>query len=279
MTDTPIVPDATRIGRTALLVANLEETTAFYRDVVGLTVLSRDGDTATLGVDETPLLVLTSADAQQPRAPEQTGLFHNAFRLPTRAALGAALDRIRERGQLSGASDHYVSEALYTADPEGNGVELYWDRPREEWPRADDGTIRIGTIPLELDDVAAQSDGAADAPAGTTVGHVHLEVSSLEATRAFYVDTLGLRVQTEAPSALFVAAGDYHHHLGLNTWNGRSQPAGGHGLAWFEFVVSDGETLDTVRRRLTETSTSVTELGDGFELADPDGITIRFRAE
>ena len=279
MTHTPIVPEDARIGRTALLVANLEETTDFYRDVVGLEVLSRDGDTATLGVDETPLLVLTTADAEQPRAPEQTGLFHNAFRVPTRAALGAALDRIRERGQLRGASDHYVSEALYAADPEGNGVEIYWDRPREAWPRADDGTVRIGTIPLELGDVAAQSDGATAVPTGTTVGHVHLEVSSMEATRAFYVDTLGLRVQTELPSALFVAAGDYHHHLGLNTWNGRSQPAGGHGLAWFEFVVPDEETLETVRRRLAETTTSVTELADCVELTDPDGITIRFRAE
>ncbi|SDM44323.1 catechol 2,3-dioxygenase [Halogranum gelatinilyticum] len=282
MTHSPAVPDTARIGRTALTVSDLDETVAFYRDVVGLTVQTHDDDAATLGVDGTPLLVLRRDAEAAPRDRDGAGLFHNAFLFPSRAALGAALDRVREHWRLSGASDHYVSEALYTSDPEGNGVELYWDKPREEWPRNDDGTADIGTIPLDIGEVAAASDGSASAPAGTTVGHVHLETTSLDAARDFYTETLGFGVQTELPSALFLAAGDYHHHLGLNVWNGRSKPVGGRGLAWFEVIVPDDETLATTRRRLAEAGAEVTDRGDaedGFELADPDGITIRFRAD
>jgi len=278
MAEFSLLPDTARIGRTALLVTDLDGMIDFYRDVVGLSVLTRRETTATLGVGETPLLVLDRDESASPRGHDQAGLFHNAFKVPTRTALGAALERIRERGHLDGASDHYVSEALYCTDPEDNGIEIYTDRPRAEWPRASDGTIRIGTAPLDLEDVAAQSDGSADAPAGTTVGHVHLEVSSIDATREFYVETLGLTVQTEAQSALFLAAGDYHHHLGTNAWNGRSQPAGGRGLAWFEFVVPDDETLATVRRRLDDADVAVADRTGGLELTDPDGISIRIRA-
>lgn len=278
MNVTPIVPETARIGRTALLVTDLDEMIDFYRDVVGFTVQTRRETTATLGVDETPLLVLNRGENASPRSREQAGLFHNAFKVPSRTALGAALDRIRGHWQLDGASDHYVSEALYLTDPEDNGVEIYTDRPREEWPREDDGTVQIGTAPLDLADVASQSDGATRAPPGTTVGHVHIEVSSLEAARAFYVGTLGLAVQTEARSALFLAAGEYHHHLGLNTWGNRSRPAGGRGLAWFELVVSDEETLATVRRRLEDADIPVGDRIDSLEITDPDGISLRIRA-
>ncbi|MDS0474417.1 VOC family protein [Natrinema sp. 1APR25-10V2] len=279
MTATPIIPDTARIGRTALLVADLDAMVDFYRDVVGLAVHARDETTATLGVDETPLLVLKRAENAPARSREAAGLFHNAFRVPSRTALGAALERVRDRWQLDGASDHHVSEALYLTDPEDNGVEIYRDRPKAEWPRTDDGSVRIGTVSLDLGDVAAQSDGAATAPPETTVGHVHLEVSSIDAARAFYVDTLGLRVQTAARSALFVAAGDYHHHLGLNTWNGRSKPLDGRGLAWFEFVVSDEGALATVRQRLEGADIFIREQGRSLEIRDPDGIPIRLRAE
>jgi len=280
MTESPLVPETARIGRTALRVTDFEQMIDFYRDVVGLTVLTRDETAATLGVDGTPVLVLEHAENASPRGRAQAGLFHTAFKLPSRAALGAALERVRERWQLDGASDHYVSEALYLTDPEGNGVEIYTDLPRGEWPRAADGTIEIGTAPLDLDDVAAESDGSATAPPGTTVGHVHLEATSLEATREFYADTLGLTVQTETRGALFLAAGDYHHHLGVNTWHDRSQPAGnrGLGLAWFEFVVADDEALTTVRQRLDDADVEVSDRDDGIEITDPDSIAIRIRA-
>ncbi|MFD1565744.1 VOC family protein [Haloarchaeobius amylolyticus] len=278
MTTSPLIPETARIGRTALRVGDLAETIDFYRDVVGLSVVTRGDTTATLGVDGTPLLVLEHAENESPRGWAQAGLFHTAFKVPSRAALGAALERIRERWQLDGASDHYVSEALYLTDPEGNGVEIYTDRPQEEWPRAADGTVEIGTVPLDLDDVAAQSTGGTTAPPGTTVGHLHLEATSLEAAREFYVETLGLTVQTESPSALFLAAGDYHHHLGVNTWHGRSQPAGGRGVAWFEFLVTDAETLSAVRRRLEDADIPVNERDGAIELTDPDEIAIRIRA-
>ncbi|WP_408958937.1 VOC family protein [Natrinema sp. 74] len=279
MTQTPLIPDATRIGRTALLVTDLDDMVDFYRDVVGLTVHARSETTATLGADGTPLLVLKRDEAASPRRREQAGLFHTAFKVPSRSALGAALERIRDRWQLSGASDHYVSEALYLTDPEDNGVEIYRDRPTAEWPRADDGSVQIGTEALDLPAIASQSDGAATVPSGTTVGHVHLEVSSLDAARAFYVETLGFGVQTDSRSALFVAAGDYHHHLGLNAWNGRSEPLDGRGLAWFELVVPDEAVLATVRQRLDDTDIAVRDREETIEIRDPDRIPIRLRAE
>jgi catechol 2,3-dioxygenase len=279
MTQTPRLPDAARIGRTALTVTDLDAAVAFYRDVVGLAVLTETQGRATLGVDGRPLLVLRRDDDAAPRTADRAGLFHNAFRFPSRAALGAALERVRDRSALSGASDHHVSEALYLDDPEGNGVELYADRPRAEWPRGADGTIEMGTVPLDLGDLVSASDGAAAAPPGTAVGHVHVEATSLSASRAFYADTLGLRVQTESPSALFLAAGDYHHHVGVNVWNDRSRPAGGRGIAWFEFLLPDAESLATVRRGLAAADVSVTAREEGFEATDPSGIGVRFRAE
>lgn len=281
MTDDPPVPDTARIGRVALDVTELEAMVEFYRDVVGLTVHTRSETTATLGADDTPLLVVDQTENASPRQRDEAGLFHTAFKVPTREALGAALERVQDQWTLTGASDHYVSEALYCRDPEDNGVEIYRDRPRTEWPRNDDETIAIGTIPLELDEVAAASNGAVSAPPETSIGHVHLEVSSLSAARTFYGETLGLRIQTAMESALFLAAGDYHHHLGVNTWNERTQPATTRhrGLAWFEFSLPDPAAVDSVRRRLAETDHSVTELDgeDGIAVADPDGITVRFR--
>lgn len=279
MSDNWELPAATRIGRTALIVSDLGAMVEFYRDVVGLRVKRESAGRAVLGAGGAPLLVL-ERDADAPsRRREQTGLFHTAFRVPSRAALGAALERIEAESTLSGASHHHVSEALYLDDPEGNGVEIYRDLPEETWPRREDGTIGIGTVPLDLDAVAAASDGTASAPAGTVVGHVHLEVSSLEATRELYVETLGLGVKTELESALFLAAGDYHHHLGANTWNRRTEPAGGRGLAWFEFVVPDGAAMDDVRRCFAASDLPHEEVDGGVSIEDPDGIELRFRGE
>ncbi|WP_440763424.1 VOC family protein [Natronorubrum sp. DTA7] len=283
MTDSiGLLPDSTRLGRTALTVGDESAVVDFYRDVVGLEERSRDGPT-TLGVDDTPLLESRHEADAAPRPRDATGLFHNAFRVPTRAALGDALARIRDGWELTGASDHGVSEALYCTDPEGNGVEIYRDRPREDWPHDDDGTFQIGSWPLDLESLAAAAndDPAATAPAGTVLGHVHLEVSSLERAREFYADTLGFDVMDAAPSALFLAAGGYHHHLGLNTWHRRSTPttANHRGLAWFELVVPSSDALETVRRRLEVGGVSVADRDEGFEIADPDGITIRLVAE
>ncbi|MGQ4554628.1 VOC family protein [Halobellus sp. GM3] len=276
---TDVLPQEAHIGRTALRVTDLEELTNFYRDVVGLSVLRRSDTRSVLGVEGTSLLVLEGDEEALGRHRSGAGLFHNAFRVPSRAALGDALARVREHWRLGGASDHGVSEALYLTDPEGNGIEIYRDYPREDWPRADNGRIRMGTYPLDLGPVEAAAAGDAGFPAGTDVGHVHLEVSSLEAFSDFYVDTLGFEVQTELPAALFAGAGGYHHHLGANTWNHRTRSVSGRGLSWFEVLVPDEASLEAVRERLIASDVSLTETGDGVVVHDPDEIEVRIRVD
>ncbi|WP_339105628.1 VOC family protein [Haloterrigena salinisoli] len=277
------LPAATRFGRSVLTVSDESAMVAFYRDVIGLSVRSRDASVTVLGAGDAPLLELRHAPDARPRPADATGLYHNAVLLPSREALGDALGRVRDRWELTGASDHGVSEALYLDDPEGNGVELYRDRPRAEWPRDGEGGIQIGSWPLDLESVAAAADdGVGDTvPDGTTLGHVHLEVSSLETARAFYVDALGFDVKTATPQALFVAAGDYHHHLGLNTWNGRSSPApaDARGLSRFDLVVPSSEARERIRDRLEAAGVTVEESEEGLECGDPDGIRIRLRTE
>lgn len=265
------------MGRTALCVNDLDEMSVFYRDIVGLSVLGRSDTRSILGVEDTPLLVLEGDEQALGRHSSGAGLFHNAFRVPSREALGDALARILDNWQLGGASDHGVSEALYLTDPEGNGIEIYRDFPREEWPSAADGSLRMGTYPLDLEPVEAAGAGNSDVPHGTDIGHVHLEVSSLEAFRDFYVDVIGFEVQTTVPAAVFVSAGGYHHHLGADTWNHRSGPVGGRGLSWFEVVLPEAESLDAIHRRITESQYTITEMDNGISVAGPDEIEVRFR--
>lgn len=271
------LPRGTEIGRTALRVTDSATVTEFYREVVGFAVLRESDTTTVLGVDGSPLLVLTEDEsARDPAAP---GLFHNAFRVPTREALGDALGRIRKQWRLDGASDHGVSEALYLTDPEGNGVEIYCDRPREEWPVANDGTVEMYTESLDIDSVAAAASGSADAPPGTDVGHVHLEVTSLSAFEKLSVDTLGFEMQTRLTGARFVSAGGYHHHVGANTWNSRTGTVGGRGLDWFEVVLPDSDSFDALRERLDGSQQPVTALEEGISVTDSDGVEIRFRVD
>jgi catechol 2,3-dioxygenase len=279
------LPASSGIGRVALTVGDLHEAVAFYRDVVGLAVRSRDTGAATLGTDRRPLLELRT-DPDAPARPETAaGLFHTAFRLPTRAALADALSRVRDGWRLGGASDHLVSEALYLRDPEGNGVEIYRDRERDEWPTTDDGRVAMVTDPLDLDDLASEATGGETVPAESDVGHVHIEVTGLDAAREFYADALGMNVRQEMSGALFLAAGEYHHHVGCNVWNRRSKPAAGRGLDWFEVVVST-DALAGVRDRFeragfdpVEADAAGGEDGDGFAVTDPDGIELRVRPE
>lgn len=278
MTNPDTLPATTRIGRVALYVNDLDRVADFYRTVVGLTLLDHNEKRATLGTPETPLLELCSAPARPERESEETGLFHTAFLVPSRATLGDALSRIRKHWRLDGASDHLVSEALYLSDPEGNGIEIYRDRPREEWPIEED-RVGIDTLPLDLAEIAALETGKKEVPEETTIGHVHLEVASLSRVREFYVESLGMNVrQSDGDSVLFIAAGEYHHHLGLNTWNGRSGPGEGRGLAWFELVVPDVETLSAIQEWLTESVVRYPSDGS-LVLTDPDGIELRVRVD
>ena len=257
------------MGRVRLRVASLERELAFYRDVLGFEVHDDDGAAAVLGVaDGAPLLELRAAPGAPRRAARATGLFHVAFLHPTRADLAATLHRVRREGyRLDGFADHNVSEAAYLTDPEGNGLELYVDRPRDVWT-APGGAIHMTTEPLDLAGLLATARGpSAGIARGTVVGHVHLRVSSLAAAEAFYVDRLGFEVVTRAyPGALFVSAGGYHHHLGLNVWGGRATapPEGALGLASFDVVVP-GQAEHT--RVLAWTGAS--------KLLDPDGNGVR----
>jgi len=273
------LPAATRIGRVALRVTDREEQTAFYRQVVGLDVLSEGDRQATLGVDGTAVLVLVEDESAPTRHRTETGLYHNAFRVPSRGALGDALTRVRSHWQLGGATDHRVSEALYLTDPEGNGVEIYHDFPREEWPETDDGRVAMGNDRLDLDSLAADAAGESSATPGTDLGHVHLEVSSLDAFRAWYVETVGFEVRATVPRATFVAAGGYHHHIGANTWHHRTAPAQSRGLSWFEVVVPTAAALDGIRERLSGRDMPVRGTDRGFAASDPNDIEVRFRTE
>ena len=233
------------IGRVRLRVADLERVRSYYEDTIGLRVLAEDGDTVTLGTDA-PLVELVGDPAAQPAPPGSTGLFHLAILVPDRPELARSIQRVLGSGErFTGASDHFVSEALYLRDPEGNGIEIYRDRPREEWEHEPDGQLRMGTVALDLHDVLTETPsdedhGMAD---GTIVGHVHLHVSDLGEAEAFYVDRLGLDVTVRGyPGALFVSHDGYHHHVGLNTWQGAhgpAPPAGSRGLIDYELLVPD----------------------------------------
>lgn len=274
-----VLPQGTKIGRTALQVSDLRRLTDFYRNVVGLTVQHQSSTTVVLGVDETPLLVLEDADDILPQHKPSAGLYHNAFRVPSREALGDALLRVQEHWQLDGASNHRVSEAIYLTDPEGNGIEIYRDFPRDKWPIAEDGTVQTSTEPIDLGPIQSSAQGALRVPPETDIGHIHLEVSSLDDFSDFYVDTLGFKVQTAASGAYFLSAGEYHHHLGANTWHHRSEPVDGRGLSWFEVVLPETQVLDELQDRLAESQYTETETDDGFSVTDSDGIEIRFRVE
>jgi catechol 2,3-dioxygenase len=187
-----------RIARVDLRVRNVERALAFYHDVVGLEMAERDSSSATLrSLGSDVFLMLQSAGVTAPPDPTATGLFHTAFRFPTRAALGDALARLVDAGYEVGAGDHLVSEALYVDDPDGNGVELYWDRPAKEWPAPTaDTLVPMATLPVDLHRLLAAGGGRLAvnerAPAGTDIGHVHLQVSDIDATVRFYVEELGL---------------------------------------------------------------------------------------
>lgn len=274
------LPGETAIGRVELAVADASTVVPFYTDVVGLRVVDEGSYRVDLGVGEDTLVRLHEDANVPPRPPRAAGLFHLALRVPDRTDLARAARRLRDADRLTGASDHLVSEALYTADPEGNGVEVYHDRPRSNWERTADGGIRLVTWPLNLEGLdSIVSEGTGPLPSGTTVGHVHLEVTDLQGAESFYVDTVGFDATYRTAGAAFVSAGGYHHHLGLNIWNGRTERASGRGLERFQVVLPDGSTLDRFVDRLEEHPRRIEDAEAGFALRDPDGIEIVVTAD
>jgi catechol 2,3-dioxygenase len=224
------------IGRVRLRVADLGLVRSYYERTIGLR-----GDAASL--------VELIDDPDAPPAPAgSTGLFHLAILVPDRPSLARAVKRVVDSGErFTGASDHFVSEALYLRDPEGNGIEIYRDRPRSEWEYGPGGELKMGTVALDVDSVMAELPDGPDPgmPEGTTIGHVHLHVADLRSSEAFYAGDLGLDVTVRSyPGALFLSRDGYHHHVGLNTWQGEGAPPpppGSRGLEDFVMTLPDAE--------------------------------------
>ena len=278
------LPAETRLGAIRLRAGDVGLLRDFYERAIGLRALESSDGAVLLGAGDGALVELVSDPDAPARPPRTTGLFHLALLVPARADLARALRRVFEAGwHLSGASDHLVSEALYLSDPEGNGIELYRDRPREEWPHQGD-EVAMATLPLDLEGLLAEPGGDTDAPAmpeGTVLGHVHLQVSDLDSAAAFWVDALGLDVTASLyPGALFVSAGGYHHHVGLNTWAGVGAPrppAGARGLDRIEVVLPDTESYAAARERLSAVA-EVRDLDGGAVAEDPSGNAVLLRA-
>ena len=268
------------IGTVALKVRDLDRLTDFYRDAIGLSVLSRDDERARLGAGGATLLELEHAPGAKPDDPRSAGLFHTAFLQPTRGDLARWLvHAARNRVPLTGASDHAVSEAIYLDDPEGNGIEVYRDRLPEEW-RWNGNRIHMTTERLDLDNLAADAGAGsyAGAPDGLRIGHVHLRVGDIEQAQKFYSGTVGLDVTAGRHGALFMSSGRYHHHVGSNIW--QSAGAGRRdddraGLAWFA-MEADPATLTAMRERLKGADVPAKDTAGGLEARDPWGTRVRF---
>jgi catechol 2,3-dioxygenase len=287
--DRPRLPPDIRIGRVALQVAELERSLGFYCDVIGFRELERAGGVARLGPREGPVL-LELAEEPGVRPVPRTGLmgiYHFALLLPDRSALGRFVRHHVRRGTRFGAADHAFSEALYLEDPDGITIEVYADRPADAWPGGDFGGLPLVSDPLDASGLmaAAGEDEWAGVPGGSVIGHMHFFVDDLDAAAAFYVRGLGFEPMITIPSALFVSAGGYHHHVGLNTWRAGAPVATARDakLVDWELVVPDAAALEGVMGRLEEAGFPPEPIridhgaGTAVVASDPWGITARVR--
>jgi catechol 2,3-dioxygenase len=275
------IDPGTHVGSVSLRVADADRVAQLYEGAVGLKRIEGPRGVALSADGEHPLLVLNESPGAPPPPHRAAGLFHTALLFSTRPALADALRRVVEAGfRLTGASDHGVSEALYLDDPEGNGVELYWDRPREEWPMRPDGGIDMFTAPLDVRALLAEAQGAPDDPAAM-VGHAHLKVTDIPRSVAFWRDALGLDLKAMyGDQAAFLAAGDYHHHIGANIWQsagGPPAPEDALGLERVTLALPDQAALLAAVEQLREHGD--VQQADGAALVrDPDGILVELRA-
>ncbi len=270
-----MISPETHIGPVHLTVSDLARSLGYYASAIGLRVLGRDDGRATLGVD-TPLLALVEEPGATP-AVGHTGLFHFALRVPDRPSLAGFLAHaMRENVQLTGLSDHAVSEAIYLRDPDRHGIEVYGDRPRDAW----EGRVRerLTTEPLDVDDLLGELAEPASAtfaglPDGTEMGHVHLCVASIPETLDFYRDVLGFDLMAQLDEvAVFLSAGGYHHHVGANTWESRGAPPppkGSAALRHATIVLPDAQERDRVAGRVADAGQEPEARPDGVLVRDP----------
>lgn len=276
----------TGMGAVTLRVGDLDAMTKYYRDAVALQVLTAVADTVTLGRGTTPVIVLKHAPELKHASPRDAGLFHTAILFDTEEALAAAVYSVAQKypNTFTGSSDHLVSKAFYFTDPEGNGVELYWDRDRSAWSWVH-GQLEMGTLYLDPRAFLQEhlTEAAAEQPliGGASVGHVHLQVGDIAAAREFYVDRLGFEQTVEIPgSALFVSAGGYHHHMAMNTWNSRG--AGPRqlalGLARVDIEVPSLDDVGALTERMAHFGIPLRDDGRTVSFDDPWGSEIRVAA-
>jgi catechol 2,3-dioxygenase len=289
MAQTPIIDPSLSIASVRLDVAELDRSAEFYERVLGLPLIAREHDRALLGADaQRPALELRALAEPVALTPHSTGLFHVAWLHPSRAALAATVRRVAgARWPIDGASDHGVSEALYLSDPDGLGIEIYADRPRETWQRPPSGHgVVMVTLALDIDDLLAQAPGAPSESVepGTSIGHVHLKVADVPRANAFYRDALGFEEQALLPSAAFLSAGGYHHHIGLNSWQSAgasASPPDAPGLREVGFQLGSEPSMKALREGLTTTLRDALQspAADTVTLEDPDGIRLAFTAK
>jgi catechol 2,3-dioxygenase len=268
------------IGPVALRVRDLQSLADFYTARLGLQIHRRDGGQLALGAGQADLLILHEDRTAAPPPPQSTGLFHFAILLPSRRALAQTLRHFVDTDvRLDGASDHSVSEALYLTDPEGNGIEIYCDRPRDRWPFVG-GRLQMATDPLDFESLMGElrsppTEPWNGLPPQTTIGHIHLRVADIPAAERFYHDLLGFDIMTRyGPAASFLSAGGYHHHIGVNTWSSRGGPAppeNSTGLMWFGLQLADTAERDRLRAKLLGAGVAVDDLSVGPIACDPAG--------
>jgi catechol 2,3-dioxygenase len=275
------LPATLRLGAVHLTVTDLDRSVVFYEDAIGLRLHRREDATAAMGAGEEDLLVLHKQPGAR-RAGRHAGLYHYALLYPSREELAhAALRLAATRTPIQGASDHGTHEAIYLPDPDGNGIELAADRPREAWPKPLDYTG--GPHPLDLDGLLSAIAGEeprGKADLGLVIGHIHLHVGDLERGLGFYRDVLGFELMTFMPgAAAFVSAGGYHHHLGFNIWRGEGvppAPPGRVGLRHWTVVLDEPKEIEAVRERVRAAGIEVEDKGEGFLVRDPWDIATVF---
>ncbi len=269
-------------GAIGLVARDLDRLAAYYRDLLKLSELERTPQRAVLGAGDVVLLELTHRPDALLDDPREAGLYHTAFLMPTRADLARWILHVAgARVPITGGSDHDVSEAIYLDDPEGNGVEVYADRPPERW-RRDGKTIFQKTDPLDIEAIIREIDPATAsypaAPGGLRVGHIHLRVGDVARAEAFYADALGLDVTRRRTGATFISSNGYHHHIGANVWHSdgaRPRNPNRAGLDWFTIEVNDTATLDNLKQRLVAGGAGIAAIPGGFATADPWGTRVR----
>jgi catechol 2,3-dioxygenase len=283
MTTKDLLAADTSMGPVTLLVADLDALTAYYRDAVALSVLTATADTVTLGRGATPVIILRAAPELVHASPRDAGLFHTAILFDSEASLAAAVYSVATKapGTFTGSSDHLVSKAFYFTDPEGNGVELYWDRDRTQWSWTH-GQLEMSTLFLDPNEFLQEhlSQEAVEAPnfGDAVVGHVHLSVGDIATAKEFYVDRLGFEQTIAIPGqALFVSAGGYHHHMAMNTWNsaGAGRRARTLGLGQVDIVVPGPDDLGSLGERMQHYGIGTRDDGLTLSFDDPWANLIR----